>query len=448
MDVPKVTERTSSLVRRPPSAKLREGAVGRPPLRTAPAIEMTDGPRRVQNRNVNVTHLTEDDVVHFLEKGKRLMLDRYEPGTQQQQRYMVDRFLSFEEVVLHYKPNTALSESVAAFLEFARTRNDGETMNSYNSVSTYLWLMQSGLPIYDGRELPARALEMMKRSVGKKRVPSVKANPLPYWQLIELLRNPKLRLSAKALAIALWLSTQRGSTLIDIMSAELLVTKRKSEGDAEDEITVFYLAKRKNKKLVERVDPICHQWTLGDLAPWMLHFLDTNYSETHWTEQDERELEKALKCLPVQQHHRLLRPDYSLYSLKRGALQQLGHLEKDWDKICLLSLHARLEGLAVYIGAFLNKRVQASKELTSLLSRPPATAVPPELQPVPREMRAKKPPPKVQPVTDKDLERLHEMNLDFIDHLVALQPPRYPQRERAETKYLEQEYQEIARREK
>jgi len=190
---------------------------------------------------------------------------------------------------------------------------------------------------------------------------------------------------------------------------------------------VFYLAKRKNKKLIERMDPICQQWSLGDLAPWLLQHLRQTSGSTLWTMADQAALERALKRLPVQQTHRLLRKEYTLYSLKRGALQQLGHLEKDWKKIQCLSLHAQLECLAVYIGAFLNVKVQASKEMTALLSKPPPTPVPHELQPVPREMRDQRqkdkvetrqerpmtPPPRLVPPPPMQYDE--PLDLDFLD---------------------------------
>lgn len=361
------------------------------------------------------------DVERTLEKGKQLMLDRYEPATQLCQQYMLDRFLSYEQTVQYHRPGTSLTEMVTGFLSHVREQHhpDGQ-MIKFNTLSNYLWLLQTALPVYDGRQIPQMALETIRRSLLKKHTPTVKANPLPFWQLLRLLEVKTLSTAQKALAVALWLSTQRGSTILDILAAEINITSEIALGDPEDVVTIFFLAKRKNKRLVERLDPICQQWTLGRLAPWLLKHLHECNSLQLWNQTDASALEKAIRRLPVQQRHTLLKTEYTLYSIKRGALQQLGHLEPDWQKIQMLSLHAQLDSLAVYIGAFLNPRVRASKDMTALLCRPPATLVPHELQPMPRQQRQtqqptrtrRNAPPQAIPPPIRDDQML---NLDFLD---------------------------------
>lgn len=402
---------------------------GRPAERTALRPEPMAEYTVETGKGVVVRGITTERVQDLMCRGREIMLQEYEPRTRNAQLRVLERWRSWSDTAKEAVPNATETDVLAGFVEYVRT--EGAREIKYNSVSWNLSMLSAALPVYLGTELPAKAVRALHRGLAKNHLPNVRANPLSYRSLMGLLRSQHLGHGAKALASVLWLSTQRGDTVLDVMGAEIFLTHSRARGDEEDVATVYFLARRKNKQVIERVDPICQQWVLGDLAEWIVPYLKSHVGMWEntplFTRSQATELERFLATMKVEQRHPYLKDHYTLYSLKRGALQQLGHLEDDWNRIQAISLHRRLAGLSCYIGAFLNPRVRQSRDMTRLLSRAPATAVPPERVPIPRSQRG---PIGVQPENRKTRSRSAEvvrredpedvvnemLDLDFMDN--------------------------------
>jgi len=312
------------------------------------------------------------------------MRERYEPDTQERQGHAVRRFLCFEETLKAINPNYTEADIVSAFM--IHTRSHCARPNKWNSVSNLLWLLQSGLQMNRDRKLAPYLMETLHRAIRKKWTPTQKANPLSFAQLSALLKSRTLSRAAKAYAVWQWLCTQRPSNSLDVDTSNVVP----GVVDGAVVVTVFWLTKRKGKTAVEQLLPKCQRLAVGSLGYLTEYIQERQGMEKLWDPETRDELEEFLKKIPVTYHHPLLRPHYTLYSLKRGALQQLAWLEPDQGKILALSLHARLEGLAVYIGSFLHPTTGESLRLSNLLSQAPPIPVPQEMLPAPKRIEASK----------------------------------------------------------
>jgi len=301
------------------------------------------------------------------------------------------RFLCFEETLKLIDPDYTEADIVSAFMVHSRAHC--ATPNKWNTVSNLLWLLQSGLQLNTDRKLSPYLVETLQRSMRKKWTPTQKANPLSFAQFSGLLKGKSLSRAAKAYAVWQWLCTQRPGNSLEVETTNVFVEN--AEGGPI--VTVFWLTKRKGKTAVELLLPKCQRLAVGDLGYLPEYIQERQGTEKLFDADTRDELEAVLKGIPVIYHHPLLRPHYTLYSLKRGALQQLAWVEPDQGKILALSLHARLEGLAVYIGSFLNPSTGESLRLSGLLNHAPPTPVPREMLPAPKRTPPEPPASQVSP---------------------------------------------------
>lgn len=289
-----------------------------------------------------------------------------------------EKFLSFETTYLHHRPEAAEHQVVAAYCGHLFERTDGlPQRKTANSVHHDMWMTRRGLEFLMGRNIGGTArFDDLMTALRRNFVPTIKANPLRFNQVRAISRDTMLDLELRALVVALWFSLQRPANELLVQLNDMIVQ--------DGLITVFYLQQRKGGELTERLLPECQQWDLGELSGpferWSALRRAAKAVRVFNANAVDR-LNAYLRQLTPTEKHPLLRGHYTVYSVKRGAMQQLAWLDQSFERIQCLSLHRHLRAIAIYVGTFLNPKVAVSREMTKLLSRAPPAPVPPELLP-------------------------------------------------------------------
>lgn len=318
--------------------------------------------------------ISEEKLYEYIAGGEEIRRGRWEASTYDQYEDILLRFESFGQAVKEHGVQLTIIGQMCAYAAYLRdVKEPGAQPVKYNTVEQYLRQLVDALRFIRGIEVPSAAWHDLRKAVLRKFSPTIKANPLPFGQLQALVSM--LPLPEAAYVILLWITTQRGMNLAKQLTRDaILVTENN-----ETVLVVWYTQGLKGDTVIDRLKPPCHKLSLG---------IFTNIIERWWDQkQSHRDgclfdnvnadlVTRALRRLEVQNHHPLLRPQYTMYSLKRGALQQAAAHGIPLEKIQTLSLHKSLDTLSIYIGSFLNPAVTSSYEVSQVLARPPRQLVP------------------------------------------------------------------------
>jgi integrase len=321
-------------------------------------------------RHIRTIPYTNEQAREWIERGEAIRMSRYDQTTLVKSRDHLKKFEKFRETwpIQGSTENEILSAYVG-FLEARQNQSSQEPLKA-NTVSNYMWHLAKGLEYFRGTKLEENLhYQQLQRGLRSQFTPTTKAIPLRWQAVRRIATESRLTLPARALTSALWLSAQRPGNVLDV--------KRRDVYDDGKEIHVWYTTKRKGSTLIDRLLPPKHIWSPSPLLDVIRHYLQVYTNrENLFMESDYRELRAYLKELTVVETAPPVnivkwRATYTPYSIKRGALQHLAAWGNDFEKISCLSLHRRLDTLAIYIGSFLNPKALETRELTKMLTLEP-----------------------------------------------------------------------------
>eukprot|EP00759_Apiculatamorpha_spiralis_P005413 PhF_6_TR13256/c0_g1_i1/m.21017 len=314
-------------------------------------------------RKVRETKVEEGDFERWFQKGEAILFSRYVPQTREK---MLDFVVKWEAFVSQCKDKSVdvLMTAWVGCLEERATTGSGT--NLPETVANYLWHWKQGLAYYRGMEVNLMLYDKLIRGLRSKFRPTTKAIPLKLAEVRYLVEQSPLGCQGRAMVAALWLSTQRCTNLMSLRRESFLF-------DGEN-LTVILSERRKGRTIQELKDPNVQIWT----GPWVhiimkwITLRKKQPMEYVFDRYAQREVSDILKKMPTSQkpfQHSAYRwrNVFTMYSIKRGALQHLAAHGLDLAQIACLSLHHRLDVLAIYVGSFLTQRTLATKELTHLL---------------------------------------------------------------------------------
>lgn len=324
---------------------------------------------RVVQRQVN-----QETLQSWLMLGEQSRRERWEAATYDQYEDVLLRFESLVEAAQKVGMRWDMGQQLCAFAGYMLARA-GRGRNKAQTAEQALRNLVDALRFFRGIRVEGTVWEDLRRGLQKGFSPTVKANPLEMDQLVSLGRRLPPR--EGAFVALMWMTTQRAANLRLIRSVDSWLTK---EGD--EELLYLWLTQRiKNKTLDEQLRPRVQKLVLGVLADPV---------RVWWGKVMEERIERpfeglnldlitvALRDVPTRQNHPLLKKAYTLYSVRRGALQLAAMCGLPMDLIQTLSLHKRLSTLSIYVGSFLDPRVADSAQVSRVLTRVPPGRLPPE----------------------------------------------------------------------
>jgi hypothetical protein len=350
-----------------------------------------------KRRRMQLICLNEEEVEEALAQGQVLRRERYKESSREEMRRVYERYESFRNVVRTYRPESAEIDVLAAWSAhnlFARGVK-GQT------VQPEVCLIIDELRL-QGTLLPKAVTADLVKGVGRRRVPPVRANPMRFEQVVLFTGRREVELHVRALAAMIWLTIKRPEHLKFPVGNVMF----KSENEF-----VIWLPDDKNMESNE--DWRCKTIVCG---PFRQVLTDSWWArrahgkDALWfTDQTVGRLMDALGRLDVLEAHPLLRTKYTLFSLRRGAIQHCRSKGLIPEEIAVMSDHHSLSALALYIGAFLSVECERSADVSRALadyvavpSEFPSGILPQHRQPAAplrvRLRRAATPPPS-QPVS-------------------------------------------------
>jgi integrase len=320
-------------------------------------------------RKIRTIPYNTEQAREWLTVGEKIRMAKYDVETMKRSRDYLLKFETFAKAWPFENPTDGeLLTAFAGFLHAKQNQAPGTTLPS--TVSNYLWHLAKGVEYFRGERWDNNLIYIqIQRGLRSQYQPTTKAVPLRLRATLNLVRQGRLSLPARALVAALWLSAQRPGNL-------LALTRENIVDDGTD-LSVWFTTKRKGKNLVERLLPPVQIWTAGPLTDVVReHFSINRRRHLIFEESDHRELRAHLREIIVTEERPPVsavkwRAYYTPYSIKRGALQHLAAWGKDLAAISCLSLHHRLDTLAIYIGSFLNAKTTETRELTRMLMLEP-----------------------------------------------------------------------------
>jgi hypothetical protein len=328
-------------------------------------------------RNVRVVSVTSSDFEELLVAGLEELAMRYDKDTLEQLARWRLKFLNFETELQKASPSATLSDVLPAYNAYLRRGARGTAQgNRHSTVYHNMWMTRRAMQYLEGREIGGMLFDDIQAANRRQFVPTTKAYPLRYEELVELTQNYQLDLEVRAFAAFLWLSTQRGGNVLDVAPEDLMM-----DPERPGVATMCYLTRRKGQTLVERLMPVVQEWELGPFENLLQRWRGIalrNARKTLFSPSAITRLTTVLGERPLPRRVQGLRARYTLYSIKRGALQHLAAQGAELERIAALSLHNNLSILAVYIGSFLNPRVTEARNMTRMLTRPSTVPIPDE----------------------------------------------------------------------
>jgi hypothetical protein len=182
-------------------------------------------------------------------------------------------------------------------------------------------------------------------------------------QVVALIRRRDLDVQARALAAMIWLTMKRPEHL------RFPVGNVSFKSSQE---IVIWLPDDKN--MAQEEDWRCKTIVMGPfrdilVESWWERRRDGKDAEW-FTKTGIGRLMKLLAEIPVKESHRLLRTKYTLFSLRRGAIQHCRAQGLVPEEIVVMSDHRSLGSLALYIGAFLSVECEKSAIISRALTQP------------------------------------------------------------------------------
>jgi hypothetical protein len=313
--------------------------------------------------------MNEEHIERLLAGGRELEWQVYKESSQYEIKRYWKMYVSFREMVSEAgKLNDVPEEEVVAAWAVSQLERGlrGQTVQ-VGTVLVFDALRLNGVRVDEERR------GRIVKALGRHRVPPIKANPLRWEQLVAYVGSGE-NLACRALAAVIWLTMKRPAHLVIPVSNVFEIK------EGPERLLVIYLPDDKNMMMMEdwRVKKIA----LGVFEKVVLDHLTQRKvrgGDNLWfTSEDTDRLYRSLTKLRVTQEHPYLRRHYTLFSLRRGSIQHAAHAGKVPTEIATLSDHRSLASLALYIGAFLDPKVQSGFEVSQATSRPTPTPVPNE----------------------------------------------------------------------
>lgn len=302
---------------------------------------------------------TEQQIDEALEGGKQIRWGRYKDSTLHEMRRLWKQYESYRSTILACRAGTEEADIVAAWAYEKMSHRH----NLPQTVQSDVCLIIDELRLR-GVPYSTLAVNDLVKGLGRKRVPAVKANPMRFRQVVQIIRDERLDIFQRAYAALIWLSGQRPFHIMMFPMENMAIM--------DDGILLVYVNDSKFWGEQSTRDLRCKQLVLGPFENVLRRAYNEALREGRQTlllPADRRELENYVRRMPVQTTHRLLRQTYTLYSLRRGAVQHLAASGCLPHEIATLTDHRSLGALAGYIGAYLAPESLASKTVSTYLTK-------------------------------------------------------------------------------
>lgn len=242
---------------------------------------------------------------------------------------------------------------------------------SGQTVEQYLCNLHNELRI-QGYVMDEFRLGLLKKAMRRRSTETRRANPMTLSILETICQNSRLSLEERVFLQLIWLSLQRPGDLKNQLRKDSYLYSR----EADTMLAIWMRQGTKNTTREEHGTPrvirmvIPKHWVAGFRALFAQKTEGLFAKIRMLTMYDElKKIEPPLK-------HDKLRDKFTLYSVRRGAMQHLAAHHVSLADIRALSRHAQDASLRAYIGGLLDPQAIRGEEVSRNLSVP--IHVPPE----------------------------------------------------------------------
>lgn len=304
-----------------------------------------------------------EKIEDILERLPTIGREGFAPGTADAMKRLGRRFESFRQQL----PPLELEEAIAVF---ALHLNEEEGVSG-QTVEQYLCLLQRELEV-GGTEVSELSWKRIKRVMRKRATETVRANPLTLEEIERLIRSRRLSMAESGFIACVWLSGQRPGDLIRQSRSDCFLLRREGALEA----ALWMRGGTKNQSLEEQGTPRVARFRIP--RRWE-PFVEATFRSSRFMSVNLSQIRKELSELPIRTQHPKLRERYTLYSIRRGALQHLAAAGLSLEEIRSLTRHRQVGALAAYIGGYLNPQsiegARVSQALWEKVSVPEEFAV-------------------------------------------------------------------------
>jgi hypothetical protein len=284
------------------------------------------------------------------DRSEAILREGYAPGTIDAMRRHYGRYASFRSGIHRALGPEVVEDRILSMFVVHLLEEEGV---SGQTVEQYLCILEHELELRNFK-ISSGTWRYLKKAAARKSRRVVRCPPMTLQKLREALKAPGLCISERIFLILMWMTILRPSCLKNQRVEDVATLTERTE---TLRLALWITQGEKQTSMFERGTPRCVRIMVD--GAWgrdiRNYVASARRAQQHklFPDVNQTRLNDILKGIKTDQQGQGLKDHYTLYSLRRGAIQHLAASKLSTAEIASLTGHRRQQALEAYIGSFL-----------------------------------------------------------------------------------------------